>query len=119
MIRWRYAARLATVAGAAGVLLIGPGVVAASAHPLGNFTVNRYTGILVAPDHVLLDHVFDFAEIPTAQFGDQTNDLPALAARECHSAQKDLSVVVGGQQLTLRVLTQRRNSGMARQGSLF
>ena len=41
----------------------------ASAHPLGNFTVNRYTGILVSPDGVEVDHVVDLAEIPTAQLG--------------------------------------------------
>jgi nickel/cobalt exporter len=102
MIRWM--CRFGAVAGAAVALLVGPGITAADAHPLGNFTVNRYTGALVAPDHVLLDHVLDFAEIPTAQFGDQTDDLPALASRECRAAQSDLSVVVGGRRLTLRVL---------------
>ncbi len=40
-------------------------VPAASAHPLGNFTINHYSGIRVAADHVLVDHVTDFAEIPT------------------------------------------------------
>ena len=52
----------------------------ASAHPLGNFTVNRYTGILVSPDGVEVDHVVDLAEIPTAQLGTAIDDLPALAA---------------------------------------
>ena len=40
---------------------------AASAHPLGNFTVNRYSGLVVATDAVTVDHVLDLAEIPTAQ----------------------------------------------------
>ena len=40
-------------------------VPAASAHPLGNFTINHYSGIRVATDLVLVDHVTDYAEIPT------------------------------------------------------
>lgn len=40
-------------------------VPAASAHPLGNFTINHYNGIRVAADAVVVDHVTDFAEIPT------------------------------------------------------
>ena len=41
--------------------------VAASAHPLGNFTINRYTGIEVATDEVVVHYVVDMAEIPTIQ----------------------------------------------------
>lgn len=37
----------------------------AAAHPLGNFTVNHYTGLIVQPDKVVLDLVVDTAEIPT------------------------------------------------------
>lgn len=39
----------------------------AIAHPLGNFTINHYTGIRVEPDQILLDVVVDQAEIPTFQ----------------------------------------------------
>ncbi len=39
----------------------------ATAHPLGNFTINHYTGIRVEPDRILLDVVIDQAEIPTFQ----------------------------------------------------
>ncbi len=39
----------------------------AVAHPLGNFTINHYTGIRVEPDRILLDVVVDQAEIPTFQ----------------------------------------------------
>jgi nickel/cobalt transporter (NicO) family protein len=42
-----------------------PGV--ASAHPLGNFTVNHYTRIEPAGDRVRLVYVLDMAEIPTFQ----------------------------------------------------
>jgi nickel/cobalt transporter (NicO) family protein len=39
----------------------------ASAHPLGNFTINHYAGLRIAPDRVDLDIVIDMAEIPTFQ----------------------------------------------------
>ena len=47
----------------------------ADAHPLGNFTVNRYTRIEVYADAVRLYYVLDMAEIPTFQeFGDIDTD---------------------------------------------
>jgi ABC-type nickel/cobalt efflux system permease component RcnA len=39
----------------------------AGAHPLGNFSVNRYSRIEVARDGVQLRYVLDLAEIPTLQ----------------------------------------------------
>jgi len=43
------------------------GAAPASAHPLGNFTVNRYSGIVVSPHRVRIVYVVDMAEIPTFQ----------------------------------------------------
>jgi nickel/cobalt transporter (NicO) family protein len=40
---------------------------AAAAHPLGNFTVSRSSGIRVQPDRVLVDYVVDMAEVPAFQ----------------------------------------------------
>lgn len=37
------------------------------AHPLGNFTVNRYSRIEVGPERVTVQYVLDMAEIPTFQ----------------------------------------------------
>lgn len=54
------------VAAVASVFAVGP-VTAASAHPLGNFTVNHYDGITVRNDAVDVLAVVDAAEIPTAQ----------------------------------------------------
>src|SRR4051812_16777289 len=48
----------------AGVLLV-PAI--ASAHPLGNFTINTSAGIVLSPGHVRVDYVVDMAEIPTVQ----------------------------------------------------
>ena len=51
----------------AAVVLLGalPGI--ASAHPLGNFTINHYAGIRVSATEIHLDVVIDRAEIPTFQ----------------------------------------------------
>jgi nickel/cobalt transporter (NicO) family protein len=43
--------------------------VAASAHPLGNFTVNRFSRIEVAGPRLYVHYVLDLAEIPTFQAG--------------------------------------------------
>jgi nickel/cobalt exporter len=91
----RVLVRLLIALGAIGASLI-VAATPASAHPLGNFTVNRYTGILVSPDGVEVDHVVDLAEIPTAQLGRAIDDLPALADRECATARRGLVVAAGG-----------------------
>ena len=52
-----------------GVFLLMP---AASAHPLGNFTVNRFSRVVLLPDRVRVDYVIDMAEIPTFQ------EMPAI-----------------------------------------
>jgi nickel/cobalt exporter len=53
---------------------------AASAHPLGNFTVNRYSGIELSGDRVYVRYVLDLAEIPTFQEGDEVRR-PEFAER--------------------------------------
>ncbi|NDZ84717.1 nickel transporter, partial [Streptomyces sp. SID10115] len=49
-----------------GVALGGLGGTA-HAHPLGNFTVSRYDGLVAGPGRLTVDHVEDLAEIPAAQ----------------------------------------------------
>ena len=49
---------------AALVLGVAP---AARAHPLGNFTVNRYAEVVVGPESVTVRYVLDLAEIPSFQ----------------------------------------------------
>jgi nickel/cobalt transporter (NicO) family protein len=55
--------RLGLVIAAALLALVLPAV--ASAHPLGNFTINLYARIQVATDAITVRHVLDMAEIPT------------------------------------------------------
>lgn len=75
------------------------------AHPLGNFTINHFAAIRIAPDRVLLDVVIDRAEIPAFQEV-QRLDLDgdgALAAREieaeraaaCVALADDLRLAIG------------------------
>ena len=58
---------------------------AASAHPLGNFTVNRFSRIEVAGPRVYVRYVLDLAEIPTFQAG--RIDPRAYARRIAHRAE--------------------------------
>ena len=58
----RVAILVALVAGLT-MLLASP----ASAHPLGNFSVNQSSAIVVATDNVRIDYVLDLAEIPTVE----------------------------------------------------
>ena len=55
----------------AGVAAFGaPALVAAPAalaHPLGNFTINHYSGLSLSPGHVRVTYALDMAEIPTFQ----------------------------------------------------
>jgi nickel/cobalt transporter (NicO) family protein len=81
---------LGVVTIALGILLAVPAV--ASAHPLGNFTINLYSGLIVEPDRLQVQYVLDMAEIPTFQQrgamdvdGDgriDASDRSAYAARE-------------------------------------
>ncbi|HEX3621764.1 MAG TPA: hypothetical protein VHT97_05555 [Acidimicrobiales bacterium] len=103
---------------ALGALAVGAGlfvpVGAASAHPLGNFTVNTYSGLRIQPDRVVVDLVVDMAEIPTVQATrtiDVDNDGKvsdaegsAYATAACPDLAQKLSVQVDGHRVALRSL---------------
>ena len=95
--------RLAAVAAAlvvVGVILAQPRE--ASAHPLGNFTVNHYAGIELAGDRVFLRYVLDLAEIPTFQSGDRVR-----APRYPSELARELDLRLGGERVVLRLLAHR------------
>ena len=108
----RLGVRVVAVAVGALALLVGAPAVA-SAHPLGNFTVNRYSGVVVSPESVTVDHVLDIAEIPTAQrspaidtSGDGHLSRPELASwavTACTDATRSLRLTVGGTAAALEV----------------
>ncbi len=100
---------LAAVAAAASMgVLAGP----ASAHPLGNFTINHYAEVRVGERLVQLDVVIDMAEIPAfteQQRLDSNHDgtvSPAelAAAREpsCRSLAPSLLLAVGSTPMSLK-----------------
>ncbi|MFC9428957.1 sulfite exporter TauE/SafE family protein [Streptomyces sp. NPDC056987] len=78
---------------------------AAQAHPLGNFTVSQYDGLVVAPETLRVDHVEDLAEIPAAQergrIDTDGNDeldaaeLAAWATARCDTAAAGARLTVG------------------------
>ncbi|MEW2163108.1 sulfite exporter TauE/SafE family protein [Streptomyces sp. NPDC007084] len=75
----------------------------ASAHPLGNFTVNRYDGLVVAPGALRVEHVEDLAEIPATQAkpGIARLGMPEWARQRCEAAARGSGVTVGGHEVTL------------------
>jgi ABC-type nickel/cobalt efflux system permease component RcnA len=100
--RRRPLARAAAVLTAAGALALGTATTA-TAHPLGNFTVNRYDGLVVAPGQLRIDHVEDLAEIPATQAGPGIRRLgpAAWAKQRCADAAKGSSLTVGGRPVPL------------------
>ncbi|MEU1787547.1 nickel transporter [Streptomyces sparsogenes] len=110
--------RRAGRAGAVVSVLLGAAAVVvlpatdAVAHPLGNFTVNRYDGLVVAPGELRVDHVEDLAEIPATQAkpridrdGDDElsrRELDAWAARRCASAARGARLAVRGREVPVR-----------------
>jgi nickel/cobalt transporter (NicO) family protein len=70
--------RLAFAAAALAVLLAPA---AAQAHPLGNFTVNRFARVEVAGHRLYVRYVLDLAEIPTFQARERGVDAGVYADR--------------------------------------
>jgi ABC-type nickel/cobalt efflux system permease component RcnA len=94
-------AKLGAVVAVTAALVAVPAV--ASAHPLGDFTVNRYSGLVVAPDEIRVHHVLDLAEIPTVQARESGRDLPSYADRRCTADAGAMQLSVAGKPATLRV----------------
>jgi nickel/cobalt exporter len=99
--------RLMVVGAAVVAVVLWPS--AAGAHPLGNFTVNVYDGIVLSPGGVRVQHVVDMAEIPTFQElrrldGDAQPSnavLSAWASRQARAALKGLTLSVEREPVTL------------------
>ncbi|MFF3502816.1 sulfite exporter TauE/SafE family protein [Streptomyces sp. NPDC003247] len=95
-------ASCAAVLTAGCALALGPSATA-SAHPLGNFTVNRYDGLIAAPGRLLVDHVEDLAEIPATQAKPDVGrlGLTEWARRRCATAAAGSALTVDGRPVTL------------------
>ena len=103
--------RLVFVLGLSAAIVAVPSV--ALAHPLGNFTINLYSGIQLAPGEVRIDYVLDMAEIPTFQEmpnidsdGDGTAsdaERASWAERTAPELLSKLTLTVGGRAVELQV----------------
>ena len=85
----------------------------AIAHPMGNFSINHYAAIKIAPNYVDIRYIIDMAEIPTFQEMQRTG-MPAKAGDSAVSAylldaqellKKGLLLELNGQPLHLRSLS--------------
>ena len=90
------AAVVLTLLGALLLATLGGGGGTAFAHPLGNFTINRYARIEVYSDAIRLHYILDEAEIPSFQLvpeidtnGDGTISADAPAAADAPSKTSD------------------------------
>ena len=80
-----------------------------AAHPLGNFSINHYTGIRVTRDVIELRYRIDMAEIPTFQEIQETGivseaghpSLSGYLARKAEALKEGLFLEVNGRRLPL------------------
>lgn len=77
----------------------------ATSHPLGNFTVNRYDGVVVSPGQLRVDHVEDLAEIPATQVMPRIErvGMRSWAEERCEDAARGSRLRVDGRAAELRV----------------
>ena len=95
------------------IVCIGAFPAAASAHPLGNLSVNHFDGLVIQPDRIVDDAVIDTAEIPTAQAQgtlDTNHDgttspdeLDQYGRSQCDALSIALALTVDGQPVGLSV----------------
>jgi nickel/cobalt transporter (NicO) family protein len=101
----RVPAACAAVLTAACALALFPAG-SASAHPLGNFTVNRYDGLVAAPGELRVLHVEDLAEIPATQAKPaikKAGGMREWALQRCRTAAQGSEVTVDGRGVDLTV----------------
>jgi ABC-type nickel/cobalt efflux system permease component RcnA len=110
--RRRVLAVLGLSAFAVAVLVL-PAPAPALAHPLGNFTVNRYSGLLLAPGRIRITYVVDMAEIPTFQERGATDtdgdgvvseaERGVWAGEQARDVMANLSLTVDGRPVPLSI----------------
>ncbi|MCA1646257.1 MAG: sulfite exporter TauE/SafE family protein [Chloroflexi bacterium] len=87
----------ARLAAAFAFLLVWVLPTMASAHPLGNFTVNHYARVEPAGDRVHIVYVLDMAEIPTFQEKPRIDPNPAVyAAQRAEEIRQNLQLTLNG-----------------------
>lgn len=107
--------RAATVVAALAVAGVVLSAAPVAAHPLGNFTVNRYSGLVVAAGELRVHHVLDLAEIPALQAEPDVDtngdgsfspaELNAYAASTCRRSATAMTATLNGRTLPMAVET--------------
>ncbi|WEH19127.1 nickel transporter [Streptomyces sp. VNUA24] len=102
-----FASGTAVFTAACALVLVPTGT--ASAHPLGNFTVNRYDGLVAAPGQLRILHVEDLAEIPATQAAPaiERQGTDDWARERCEKAAGGSEVTVDGNAVDVRVGSSR------------
>ncbi len=115
--RWRRASRcLLVLILTGGALFVS--AAPAQAHPLGNFTVNRYARLEISADLIRVLYVLDLAEIPAFQERRAVAaDPEAYARQRAEQIGRGLELVVDGRELDL-VLTDQLLQEPPGQGGL-
>lgn len=81
-------------------------VASASAHPLGNFTINRYSRLEPSGDRLYVLYVLDMAEIPTFQAKPEVDAKgeAAYGTELASSIARHVEATVGGRPVALRAV---------------
>jgi len=80
---------------------------AALAHPLGNFTVNRFSRVQPSGDRVYVVYVLDLAEIPTFRERKGITNEDAYAAATAQRIAQGAELTIAGKRVALEVVEQR------------
>jgi nickel/cobalt exporter len=94
--------------------------VAASAHPLGNFSVNQFSKLEVGENQIKVRQILEMAEIPTFQLTGEIDtdtdgtlserELKLYAEKITSNISSQLQLAVNGQKLSLKFV--RQNAGL-------
>ncbi len=84
------------------------------AHPMGNFSINHYSGIRIEQGFIELRYLIDMAEIPTFQEMQRSNlaaqagdpRVRAYLAAQADSFRRNLLLILNGKPLDLRIMSQ-------------
>src|SRR4051812_29368690 len=109
--RWR-----AFVAIGSTVVLAAFGVDSASAHPLGNFSINHLSQVSISSDHVAVHYILDQAEIPT--FQERGLGAQRVLERKQAEVARGLRLAVDGRRVPLVVQGSARITFPPGQGGL-
>src|SRR5262249_42479032 len=85
----------------------------AEAHPMGNFSISRYSGLTVEPESIELRYLVDMAEIPTFQEIQESGivaeaghpGLDGYLAQKAEALKAGLALELNGRRLVLRNLS--------------